>query len=256
MMPMFVATLQSGSNGNCIYVEAAGVKLLFDAGISGKQAMLRMEGLGRDIRDVDAVIISHDHGDHSGSAGIFQRKFGLPVRMTRRTFAAAEHRLGKMDNVREFRAGQTMRFGRVRVETIPTPHDGRDGVMFVVKAERKRLGILTDLGHVFDDLRATLGKLDAVVLESNYDPAMLARSDRPEDLKRRIRGPGGHISNQEAAELIAQAAAPSMKWVCLAHLSEDCNTPSVALSTHREILGDDMDIHVASRFEPVVMPEL
>jgi phosphoribosyl 1,2-cyclic phosphodiesterase len=253
---MFVASLQSGSNGNCIYVEAAGVKLLFDAGISGKKAELRLGELGRDIRDVDAVIISHDHGDHSRSAGIFQRKFGLTVRMTRRTFDAAEHRLGKIDNVREFSAGKTMRFGRVRVETIPTPHDGRDGVMFVVKAEDKRLGILTDLGHVFDNLRATLGKLDAVVLESNYDPAMLSRSDRPEDVKRRIRGPGGHISNQEAAELIAQEAAPSIRWVCLAHLSDDSNSPRLALSTHRKVLGEDMDIHVASRFESVVMPEL
>lgn len=253
---MFVASLQSGSNGNCIYVEAAGVKLLFDAGISGKQAELRMEGLGRDIRDVRAVIISHDHGDHSGSAGIFQRKFGLTVRMTRRTFDAAEHRLGKMDKIREFRAGQTMRFGAVRVETIPTPHDGRDGVMFVVRAEDKRLGILTDLGHVFDDLRATLGKLDAVVLESNYDPGMLARCDYPEEVKRRIRGPGGHISNQEAAELIQLDAAPSIKWLCLAHLSEDCNDPRVALSTHRKVLGEELDIHIASRHESVVMPEL
>ncbi len=253
---MFVATLQSGSNGNCIYVEAAGVKLLFDAGISGKKAMLRLEALGRDIRDVDAVIISHHHGDHSGCAGIYQRKFGLPVRMTRQTHDAAEHRLGQMHNVREFRAGRTMRFGRVRVETIPTPHDAEDSVMFVVKAERKRLGILTDLGHVFDDLRVTLGKLDAVVLESNYDPRMLARCDYPEEVKRRVRGPGGHISNREAARLIAQEAGPRLKWICLAHLSEDSNDPRVALATHREVLGEDLDIHVSSRSESVVMPEL
>ncbi len=255
---MFVASLQSGSNGNCIYVEAAGVTLLFDAGISGRQAELRLEALGKDIRDVDALIISHDHGDHSRCAGIYQRKFGLPVRMTRRTRETADARcgLGRMENVREFRAGQTMRFGSVRVETIPTPHDAEDGVMFIVRAERKRLGILTDCGHVFGDLRSAVGKLDAVVLESNYDPGMLARGWYPEFLKARISGPGGHISNIEAAELLAQEAGTSLKWVCLAHLSEDNNDPRLALSTHREVLGEDLDIHVSSRYEPVVMPEV
>lgn len=255
---MYVASLQSGSNGNCIYVEAAGVALLFDAGISGRQAELRLEGLGRDIRDVDALIISHDHRDHSGCAGIYQRKFGLPVRMTRRTREAADARcgLGRMENVREFRAGQTMRFGSVRVETMPTPHDARDGVAFIVRAERKRLGILTDLGHVFDDLRSAVAGLDGVVLESNYDPGMLARGWYPEFLKDRIRGPGGHLSNLEAAELLAREAGPSLKWACLAHLSEDNNDPRLALSTHRKILGEDLDIHVSSRYEPVVMPDL
>ncbi|MHC5057945.1 MAG: MBL fold metallo-hydrolase [Planctomycetota bacterium] len=255
---MFVASLQSGSNGNCIYVEAAGVSLLFDAGISGRQAELRLGALGRDIRDVRALIVSHDHRDHSSCAGIYQRKFGVPVRMTRRTREAADARcgLGQMTNVREFRAGQTMRFGAVRVETIPTPHDAQDGVMFVVRAEGKRLGILTDLGHVFGDLRSAMGKLDAVVLESNYDPGMLARGWYPEFLKDRIRGPGGHISNLEAAKLLAQEAAPSLKWICLAHLSEDNNSPRVALSTHRRVLGEDLDIRVSSRYEPVVMPDL
>jgi len=254
---MFVASLQSGSNGNCIYVEAAGARLLFDAGISGKQAELRMEAIGRDIRDVDAVIVSHDHRDHCACAGIYQRKFGLPVRMTGPTRDAADARcgLGKVD-VREFQAGRTMRIGKAVVETLPTPHDATDGVMFVVKAEGKRLGILTDLGHVFDDLRDTIGKLDAVVIESNYDPGMLSRGWYPEHLKARIRGSGGHISNLEAAKLIAQKAGPRLKWICLAHLSEENNHPRVALRTHRKVLGPDLEIHVASRHQPVVMPEI
>ena len=147
---MFVASLQSGSNGNCICVEAAGVTLLFDAGISGRQLELRLGAIGRDIRDVDAIIISHDHRDHSRCAGIYQRKFGLPVHMTRRTREAADARcgLGPMEHVHEFSAGQTMRVGSVQVETIPTPHDAADGVMFIVKA-----------GREFEDLgRAELGE--------------------------------------------------------------------------------------------------
>ncbi len=255
---MFAASLQSGSNGNCIYVEAAGVKLLFDAGISGRQAELRLEALGRDIRDVEALIISHDHRDHSSCAGIFQRKFGLPIHITSRTQGTADARcgLGKLSDVHHFRAGRTLKFGPVRVETIPTPHDAADGTMFVVEAEGKRLGILTDLGHVFDDLRSTIRGLDAVFLESNYDPEMLARSWYPEFLKARIGGPGGHISNIEAAELVAREAGASLRWVCLAHLSEDNNDPDLALSTHRRVLGQGLDISVSSRHEPVVMPGL
>ena len=93
-----------------------------------------------------------------------------------------------------------MQFGKVVVETIPTPHDGADGVVFVVDDGKHRLGILTDLGHVFDGLADVIASLDAVLLESNYDPEMLANCSRPESLKKRIAGPGGHISNFEAAE--------------------------------------------------------
>jgi phosphoribosyl 1,2-cyclic phosphodiesterase len=255
---MFVASLQSGSNGNCIYVEAAGVKLLFDAGISGRQAQLRLEDLGRDIRDVEALIISHDHRDHSCCAGIYQRKFGLPIHITSRTREAADAKcaLGDLSDVHHFRAGRTLKFGRVRVETIPTPHDAADGTMFVVEAEGRRLGILTDLGHVFDDLRSTISGLDAVFLESNYDTEMLANGWYPEFLKARISGPGGHLSNVEAAELVARDAGASLRWVCLAHLSEENNDPALALSTHRRVLGQSLDVLVSSRHEPVVMPDL
>jgi phosphoribosyl 1,2-cyclic phosphodiesterase len=255
---VFAASLQSGSNGNCIYVEASGVGLLFDAGISGKQARLRLEALGRDISNVRALIVSHDHRDHSRCAGIYQRKFGTPVHMTEPTREAADAYcgLGAMHDVRPFRAGETLRFGRVRVETVPTPHDATDGVMFVVAAERKRLGILTDLGHVFTGLRTVIGTLDAVLLESNYDRGMLARSWYPERLKRRIGGPGGHLSNAEAADLVASHAGERLRWLCLAHLSEENNDPDVALSTHRRALGSELEIRVASRYEPVELPEL
>ena len=201
--PMHVISLQSGSNGNCIYVEAGGVKLLFDAGISGIQAKERLALHGRDVASVDAVLISHDHVDHSRSMGIFHRKFGLPIYVTAKTYrAASRYGLGEIDDLRHFCAGETLRFGKVTVETISTPHDGVDGVVFVVDDGKHRLGILTDLGHVFGDLEGVIGSLDAVLLESNYDPDMLANGPYPDWLKERIEGPGGHISNFEAAELL------------------------------------------------------
>jgi phosphoribosyl 1,2-cyclic phosphodiesterase len=246
---MQVISLQSGSNGNCIYVEADGIRLLFDAGISGSQVKERLAQHGREPVGVDAVLISHDHVDHARSMGILHRKFGLPVYVTANTYRAAHrHRLGEIEDLRHFCSGETLRFGNVRVETIATPHDGADGVVFVVDDGQHRLGILTDLGHVFADLHGIVESLDAVLLESNYDPDMLADGPYPDWLKQRIEGPGGHISNFEAAEVL-QSADQRMKWVCLAHLSQDNNTPKLALATHRRILGDRLPLVVASRHE-------
>ncbi|MEN6458086.1 MAG: MBL fold metallo-hydrolase [Thermoguttaceae bacterium] len=247
---MHVVSLQSGSNGNCIYVETEGVKLLFDAGISGSRAKERLSRHGRDIADVDALLISHDHADHARNMGVFHRKFRLPVYATEKTYAAAgRYGLGAIADLRPFTAGESIRLGGVTVETIRTPHDGVDGVAFVVDDGKRRLGILTDLGHVFHELEAIVGSLDAVVLESNYDARMLATGPYPDFLKKRIEGPGGHISNGEAAELLHRRASQRLKWVCLAHLSQDNNTPAAALKTHRRVLGKELPIVVAMRHE-------
>lgn len=244
---MEVIALQSGSNGNCIYVEAGGRRLLFDAGISGRQAQTRLAAAGRDIAAVDALLISHDHSDHARSLGIFHRKFALPVYVTAKTFrAASRYELGAVRELRHFQAGESLQFDGVAVETIPTPHDGVDGVGFVVDDGRHRLGILTDLGHVFAQLETVLETLDAVLLESNYDPDMLAYGFYPEFLKERIEGPGGHISNFESAHLLKKVQG-RLKWACLAHLSQDNNTPELALKTHRQIVGRRLPIHLATR---------
>jgi len=245
-----VISLQSGSNGNCIYVEAGGVRLLFDAGISGRRAEQRLAAHGRDIRRADALLISHDHVDHIRSAGVYQRKFALPLHATAKTLAAASERcnLGRLDDVRHFQAGRTLRFGDVSVETIPTPHDGADGVAFVVADGSRRLGILTDLGHVFGGLAEVIASLDAVVIESNYDPALLASGRYPARLKQRIRSPGGHLSNLEAADLLHDCAAARLQWACLAHLSAENNRPHLALETHARVLAGRFPLHVATRY--------
>jgi phosphoribosyl 1,2-cyclic phosphodiesterase len=250
--------LQSGSNGNAVYVEAEGVRLLFDAGISGAAAAERLAALGRDIRQVDALLISHDHADHVRAAGVYQRKFGLPLHATARTLqvAAARKSLGRLQQVFHFRPGEVLRFGKVAVETIPTPHDGVEGVAFVVDDGRHRLGILTDLGHVFAGLADVVASLDGMLLESNYDPQMLHQGSYPEFLKRRIAGPGGHISNFEAAELLARAIDRRARWVCLGHLSEENNRPELVLRTHRQLLDGRVPLCVASRYGASAMLEL
>lgn len=240
-------SLQSGSSGNAIYVEAAGQRLLFDLGISCRQANLRLNERGRFLRDVDAIIVSHDHHDHVCGIGACQRRFGLPVYITDETRRACAHKLGKVANLRTFHAGDVLRIGDVRIETVPTPHDGADGVCFVVAAEGRRLGIFTDLGYAFPELHTALANVDAAFLESNYDVALLANGPYPAHLKMRIRGPGGHLSNDEAAALLANVDPTRLAWVMLAHLSEHNNTPAAALTTHHNRLGMTVHLGVASR---------
>jgi phosphoribosyl 1,2-cyclic phosphodiesterase len=247
---MIAISLQSGSSGNCIYVETQGVRLLFDAGITGVQAADRLAAHGRDIRQVDAVIISHDHGDHIRHAGVFQRKYGLPIYVTPATLAAAASRctLGKLKDVRHFRSSDRLLFGDVLVHAVPTAHDGADGSAFIIEAGAKRLGILTDLGHVFQGLTHLVSSLDAVFLESNYDPEMLATGPYPVYLKQRIKGPRGHLSNLEAAELLRCATeGRRLKWACLSHLSEQNNHPDLALKTHRAVLSERITLYTADR---------
>ncbi len=241
-------SLQSGSNGNSIYVEANGTRLLFDAGISGALAARRMAEHGRDIRSVDAVIISHDHVDHIRCAGVFHRKFGIPLYVTRRTLASTWCSLGKLCDVHYFESGDVLRFGHVAVHTIRTPHDAADGVVFVVECEGRRLGILTDLGHPFAGLQDILESIDAAYLECNYDPDMLERGPYPLALKARIRGHGGHLSNDESAELLRACRRRRPKWIAVAHLSEENNHPQLAVGAQRAAVGWDYPVYHASRY--------
>jgi len=241
-------SLQSGSNGNCYYVEGGGARLLIDAGISGRRARQRLAAAGIDAADVQAVLVSHDHGDHVRNAGIFHRAFAADVHATAGTMALARRQrsLGRMAPPVLFQPGQDLTFGDLRVQTIPTPHDGAEPVSFVFDDGRRRLGILTDLGRCFDGLAEIVASLDAVILESNYDEAMLEAGPYPAFLKSRIRGPNGHISNAEAAHLIKQASG-RLRWACLGHLSEQNNTPATALAAVRRAVGKRLPLHVAGR---------
>lgn len=248
---MQAISLQSGSNGNCIYVESEGIRLLFDAGISGIQTQKRLEIHNRDIRKIDALIISHDHSDHTCAMGILARKYGMPVYVTKPTLAAAVHknRIGDIPDLKHFVSGQALDFGKISVHTVSTPHDGVDGVGFMIDDGRFRLGILTDLGYVFPQLAEAVNTLDGVFIESNYDPHMLETGPYPLFLKKRIKGSGGHLSNMESAELLAGLTSKRLRWACLSHLSETNNSPEVVIKTHRLYNPLNIPLTVASRHE-------
>jgi len=257
---MEVITLQSGSAGNCVFVRSGQTCLLFDAGISGSKAESRLADYGYNIRDCNAVVLSHEHCDHISGVGVFHRKFGLPVYANLRTWNAtrAKPSTGCIGSPNYFVSGKQFEIGSLRIETLRTPHDAIDGVCFVIEdvESGKRFGLLTDLGHVFNGLQKVIRTLDAVLIESNYDDAMLHHGPYPQHLKDRILGKRGHISNKEAADLLDACEASQMQWACLGHLSAQNNSPEVALATHRERNGDRFPIFCADRDGALQLPRI
>lgn len=206
-----------------------------------------MAAHGRDIRCVDALIVSHYHRDHSRCAGIYQRKFGVPVYATGSTEAVMQVHDPKLKPIRRFSPGESLTFGSVQVHTLRTPHDASDSVAFVVQHDGRRLGILTDLGHPFASLARVLDELDAAYLEANHDTEMLASGPYPEHLKARIRGSGGHLSNAESASLVRNCRRHWPGWIALSHLSGENNSPDVAFDTFRRTVGQTFPCHLAPR---------
>ena len=257
---MEVITLQSGSAGNCVFVRSGETRILFDAGISGSKAESRLAEYGYDIRDCNALVLSHEHCDHISSVGVFHRKFGLPVYANLRTWNAtrAKPSTGGIGSPNYFVSGKPFRIGSLRIETLRTPHDAIEGVCFVVEdvESGQRFGLLTDLGHVFSGLQKIIGSLDAVLIESNYDDAMLRLGPYPQRLKDRISGKRGHISNADAAELLDACDASQLQWACLGHLSAQNNSPEVALATHRERHQDRFPIFCADRDGGLQLPKI
>ena len=250
-LKMLVLPLQSGSKGNCYYVESDKTRIIVDAGITLRQARLRLQQHGKNIDDVTDLLITHDHSDHCRHLSTYSKNLNVTVRTTDKTLRAITRnpKYGEVKKADCFEAGQSVEVGDLTVHSIPTPHDAADGVAYVIENGDKRIGILTDLGHVFSGLREVLQSLDAVIIESNYDEDMLESGPYPEFLKHRISGTGGHLSNEDSARLIHSADNTRLKWVCLCHLSDENNCPDTAIRTHQHWLGEDYPIYVAKRHE-------
>jgi phosphoribosyl 1,2-cyclic phosphodiesterase len=260
-------SLQSGSKGNCYYVESQGVKILFDAGISRAKTKEGLAKVGVDLSEIQAVILSHAHADHTKCAEILRKSISGSVWMTPETKLGLSYRkeiLEEVDEAKFFAAGDTLHFGHLTIETIPTPHDAKGAVCFIVDDGNARLGILTDLGHPFDALHAVLPTLDGVLLESNYDPRMLEQTaGYPSELKRRIRSRHGHISNEEAMQLLLQGFR--LQWACLGHISENSNTPEQIYQHYQKgangyflknLTGKEIPVFIADALTVMIAPEL
>ena len=256
-MDFRVCTLASGSSGNAYYVEHDGAALLVDAGLTGKRLLENLRRVGGRPEKVVAVLVTHDHHDHVGCAGVWHRKHGWPLWMTAGTWQRAEHRLGAVAGPRgRLKAGSGLLAGGFRVECHATPHDAAEPVGFVVERGRSRCGILTDLGCCFPELGPLLGTLDGVFLESNYNAARLAANrNYSAALKRRIVSGRGHLENRQTGALLRDHAGERLRAVMLSHLSEQNNDPHLAWTEVSALAGETLrargaTLSVAPRHDP------
>ena len=244
---MRLCLLASGSSGNCAYVAAGETQILIDAGISLSRVVRELEAIGADPDGIDALVISHEHSDHCSEAGRLAAAFRCPVYVSVRTLPRARRALTGHEPLELFRVGDALTIGNLRLQTVRVFHDAADPCGFLIEGERRaRLGIATDLGAVTPPLRRVFRECEALVIEANHDLAMLLSGPYAWHLKQRIRSPVGHLSNDAAAELIADLAETGrLKRAILAHLSEENNRPELALETVRSRLDGRSECEVA-----------
>jgi len=226
-----LCVLGSGSLGNCVWVEAPGARILVDAGLSHRETLRRCRDAGIDLRDLTDICITHEHGDHCFGAAVIARKTGARVHATVGTFRALRDP-PPAELCFPLPSGELV-VGSLRIRAVPVPHDALEPVAYVLEERGAggrpiRAAIVTDLGFPTRPLAASLQDLDALVLEMNHDPRLVAEGPYPPSLKRRLLSDVGHLSNAQGAQLLRRVAHAGLRHVVLAHLSEQNNTESYA----------------------------
>lgn len=246
---MRFAALASGSRGNALLVEAGGSVLMVDCGLPCRELESRLAALGCAPGDVTALLITHEHGDHVRGAVPFARRHRVPVWATPGTVRA----VGAPDDVRvsTLCIDRPLSVGGITIEPFTVPHDAREPCQFVFSAGRRRLGVLTDAGHITAHIGERLAGCDALALECNHDTDALAQSRYPPAVKARVASSYGHLNNVQAAGFLEAGVNGGLQWVAALHLSERNNSPERV----REALGPVLEqrgtaLHVAAQNEP------
>ncbi|MDQ0140172.1 MBL fold metallo-hydrolase [Cupriavidus necator] len=239
---MRFAFLGSGSEGNSLLIESRDdtttTRVLLDCGFGIRETARRLERLGVTPDQLDAVLVTHEHGDHVGSAYAFAARHRLTVYASHGTWLATSHLRGAdVADVRVCCADHGFAIGGLQVLPYTVPHDAREPVQFVLSDGQARLGVLTDAGMETPYVTARLARVDALVLECNHDREMLRNSVYPASLKRRIGGDFGHLANEVAASILAQVAHDGLNRVVAAHLSKQNNTRELATGALAAALG-------------------
>jgi phosphoribosyl 1,2-cyclic phosphodiesterase len=251
-----VTILGSGSRGNAILVETEGVRLLVDAGFSGRDLERRLAEAGVHPSTLTALLITHDHGDHTRGMGVAARRWKVPLHLTEMTRTVCRGLLDGTEDVRTYTSANEVQIGGLTVTPFLTVHDAVDPVAVTVTetATGEKLGIATDLGRATASVRHALQACHVLVLESNHDEILLRESPYPWSVKARIASSHGHLSNRAAAELVGSLAHPWLAGVVLAHLSENANDPSLAEDT----VGHALDrlrfrgeLHLGRQHQPI-----
>lgn len=230
--------LASGSSGNCTYIETSQKKFLVDAGLSGKKIQQLMYQINRDLEEVDALFVTHEHKDHIQGVGVLSRKYNIPVYANRQTWLAMENQIGAipLDNRCYIEPEEMISLGDIDILSFNVSHDAAQPQFYAFQKGKKQFVMLTDTGYVSERLKSQLKNATAYLIESNHEIEMLRYGPYPWSLKQRILGDKGHLSNEAGALAINEMIGNQTKQIYLGHLSRDNNTKDLAMATMHNIL--------------------
>jgi phosphoribosyl 1,2-cyclic phosphodiesterase len=247
-MSLFIASLNSGSNGNCYYIGNETEAVLVDVGISCAEVEKRMKRLHLSMDKVKAIFVSHEHSDHILGIPVIARRYQLPVYITAGTYRQSKFHLG-LHLVHSFIADQPVIIGNLSVTAFTKWHDAVDPHSFIVRNGSITVGVFTDIGKPCEQVINYFRLCHAVFLETNYDEEKLANGRYPIYLKKRIQSDRGHLSNLQALELFLMHRSAFMSHVLLAHLSKENNAPEIAETLFRQHAGRIQIIHASREKE-------
>ena len=222
-----VCILASGSKGNSIYISDGNTAILIDAGLSGAEIERRLQSRNLSAKNLDAILVSHEHTDHIQAVGVLSRRYQLPVYISPKTKKVSS-RLGNVHDLRTFECGTTFQINNMTIHPFSTSHDAEDPVGFTIGQNGTIIGIATDLGIATAMVKQHLKNCSLLIIEFNHDPVMLEQGPYPWPIKQRIKSRTGHLSNVESKKLLEELQHDSLKHVILAHLSDTNNTPQKA----------------------------
>jgi len=246
-------SLYSGSSGNSFLVQSNNVTILVDAGVSGKKISDALASLNVDINNICAILVTHEHTDHTQSIAILSKKYNIPIYANKGTWSALGDKKSKIpkENIFYFRNNCPFKLGDLNILPFDIPHDAVDPCGFSISDGFSRICIATDIGHITTSVFDILKNSDFVLLESNYEPDVLKYSRYPYKLKERIASPMGHLSNIEAGRTVNLLSNFGVKNIMLGHLSSENNFPELAYrSVIEQLQNKDINIYIAERSKP------
>ncbi|ROS04773.1 phosphoribosyl 1,2-cyclic phosphodiesterase [Sinobacterium caligoides] len=247
---MRFALLGSGSRGNATVVSAGDTTILLDCGFSGREAQRRMSQLDLCPSQIDAILVTHEHGDHVSGVGVLSRRFNLPVWMTRG--CASRAKVGEIPRLHLFSTAEKIVIGQLSIYAVATQHDSAEPCHFIIDDGQDCLGLLSDSGEVTASMANSYARCSTMVLEANYDPQMLSYGPYPASLKARVAGRYGHLSNEQTAQYLLQrnrAGVTALKKLVLGHISEKNNSLEKVRAAIEPVLAEITDCYYAQQSE-------
>ena len=248
-MSLRFASLGSGSKGNATIVESEHALLMIDCGFTIKETERRLSLLGHHPEDVNAILVTHEHSDHIKGVGPFARKHQTPVYLTHGT--SQYDKLGKLPQYHLINIQCGFQIADINITPVAVPHDAREPCQFVFRKNKKTLGLLTDIGSITQYVTEQYRYCDALMLECNHCPRMLSMGPYPYALKQRVGGQWGHLSNQQAANLLRHIDVERLQHLVISHISEKNNTQTLARDAISEIYGDKKSLVLANQHKGV-----